>query len=253
LAQKLPDEKQINQQQPSLGISWEETMRSTPLLRKLWQTDRTSAEPRWKFRSMSLRVKSSTGRVIATLTMAALACATAITAAGAVTFDEVVINPPLSATPVDLVASDETPGQEVLSTLLGPISSTPPGFISGTLFIGEPPSSTNEGTPFNTINPGFPPNTSDALTIISDLAQGPRINVFFISDGASPHDIGNFLLLPNRFFISEDGTLQDVSAFFGMPPGTVLVGSDVPEPSALILLATGLAGLLGYGGRRRRA
>jgi hypothetical protein len=197
-----------------------------------------------------MRAKSSAGRVIATLMMAALAHVTAITAAGAVTFDEVVINPPLSATTMDLVASDETPGQEVLSTLLGLISSTPPGFISGTLFIGESPNSANEGTPFNT---GFPPNTSDALTIISDLAQGPRINVFFISDGASPHDIGNFLLLPNRFFILEDGTLQDVSAFFGMPPGTVLVRSDVPEPSALILLATGLAGLLGYGWRRRPA
>jgi hypothetical protein len=179
----------------------------------------------------------------------------AITAAGAVTFDEVVINPPLSATPVDLVASDETAGQEMLRTLLGSILSTPPGFISNTVFLTEPPNSTNEGTAFN--GPVFPPNTSDALTIISDLAFGPLINVLFISDGASPHDIGNFFIVPFSFrnVIEENGALQDVSAFFGLPPRTVLVGSDidVPEPGALVLLATGLAGLFGYGWRRRSA
>jgi hypothetical protein len=130
-------------------------MRSTPLLRKLWQTDRTSAEPRWKFRSVSLRVKSSTGRVIATLMMAALACATAITAAGAVTFDEVIVRPPLSSMTVDLVASDESPAQEVLGAFLVRFEQTPPGFRSGTIFLGEPPNSTNEGTAFNSVNPIF--------------------------------------------------------------------------------------------------
>jgi PEP-CTERM motif len=78
------------------------------------------------------------------------------------------------------------------------------------------------------------------------------VNLFFISDGATPREISNFSILPGLHpLITEDGTLQDVSAFFGMLPGTVLVGSDVPEPSALLLLATGIAGLLGYGWRRR--
>jgi hypothetical protein len=226
-------------------------MRTTPLLRKLWQTDRTSAEPRWKFRSVSLRVKSSMGRVIATLMMAALACATAITAAGAVTFDEVIVRPPLSSMTVDLVASDEGPAQEVLDALLVRFEQTPPGFRSGTVFLGEPPNSTNEGTAFNSVNPMFPVGTSDALTIISD-ATFPFVNLFFISDGATPLEISNFFILPGLHpLITEDGTLQDVSAFFGMLPGTVLIGSDVPEPSALLLLATGIAGLLGYGWRRR--
>jgi hypothetical protein len=68
-------------------------------------------------------------------------------------------------------------------------------------------------------------------------------------------ETANFFIFPSsRFTIGEDGTLQDISAFFGMPPGTVLAGSDVvPEPSALLLLATGLAGLLGYGWRKRQA
>jgi hypothetical protein len=46
----------------------------------------------------------------------------------------------------------------------------------------------------------------------------------FLSDGATPMQIANFLVLGNRFEIFEDGTLQDVSAFFGLPAGTVLVG-----------------------------
>jgi PEP-CTERM motif len=185
-------------------------------------------------------------RAIGTMVLVALACVAATTTAKAVTFDEVIVRPPLSSTTVDLVASDESPAPLFLVRF----EQTPPGFRSGTIFLEEPPNSTNEGTALNSVNPRFPVGTSDALTIISD-ASFPFVNLFFISDGAIPRDISNFLILDNRFIIGEDGTLQDVSPFFGMPPGTVLVGSDVPEPSALLLLATGIAGLLGYGWRRR--
>jgi hypothetical protein len=51
----------------------------------------------------------------------------------------------------------------------------------------------------------------------------------------------------------EDGTSQDVSPFFGLPPGSMTVLSDVPEPTVTGLIAVG-AGLLWYRrGHWRRA
>jgi hypothetical protein len=51
----------------------------------------------------------------------------------------------------------------------------------------------------------------------------------------------------------EDGTSQDVSPFFGLPPNSMTVMSDVvPEPTVTALIAVG-GGLLWYGrGRWRR-
>ena len=50
----------------------------------------------------------------------------------------------------------------------------------------------------------------------------------------------------------EDGTLQDVSGAWGLPPGSVQVQSDViPEPSAFMLVCVGLLGLPVLARRRR--
>jgi hypothetical protein len=66
----------------------------------------------------------------------------------------------------------------------------------------------------------------------------------------------------HRNELVEDGTEQNISALFvdtlgnqvdTTPAFTVKVSSDpVPAPSSLVLLGTGLAGLLGYGWRARR-
>jgi len=49
----------------------------------------------------------------------------------------------------------------------------------------------------------------------------------------------------------EDGTQQDVSEYFGLPPNSMSVMSDVPEPASGLLL--GLAGGLLFFLQRQRA
>ena len=55
--------------------------------------------------------------------------------------------------------------------------------------------------------------------------------------------------LPNAFNIYENGTFQDVSNYVvangGPTDFTILVASDVPEPSSLLLMASGALGLAG--------
>jgi hypothetical protein len=164
--------------------------------------------------------RPSEKRVIGTMVSAALAYAAAITAVKAVTFDEVLINPPVSSTPVSFMASNET--QEVFNAVLG-VPTPPPGFKSATIFFTEPVNSANEGTPFHDIIPAFPLNTSDALTIFLGEISFPHGIANFISDGAAPLEIANFVIIPDRlsqFVIPETGTLQDVSSIFGMRPGS---------------------------------
>jgi hypothetical protein len=48
----------------------------------------------------------------------------------------------------------------------------------------------------------------------------------------------------------EDGTQQDVSAFFLLPPGSMSVLSDIPEPSGFVLVGAGFAVLAVF--RRRK-
>jgi hypothetical protein len=100
-------------------------------------------------------------------------------------------------------------------------------------------------------------NVSDVLFLQTNI---PILNVLFLSDGASQaaidfltNEINSAAVPAIRIMsVTENGTLQDVSAFFGNPKGTVRVGSDVPEPSAFLLLATGLVALLGYIWRQRK-
>jgi hypothetical protein len=85
-------------------------------------------------------------------------------------------------------------------------------------------------------------------TILSDQIWTQAGFWYFASDP----DLINF----SQFGITsvgalvEDGTLQDVSTFFLLPPGSMAVMSDIPEPTTFALAGLGAAVLAVF--RRRR-
>lgn len=83
-----------------------------------------------------------------------------------------------------------------------------------------------------------------AQTILSDQLWVQNGFWYFASDPA----LVNFasLGITTAGALTEDGTQQDVSGFFFLPPGSMLVLSDidVPEPTTLTLVGLGAAGLM---------
>ncbi len=85
-----------------------------------------------------------------------------------------------------------------------------------------------------------------AQTIVSDqlwVQGGPNGLFYFASDP----DLQNLdqLGIPVFGRITETGGLQDVSQFFGAPPLSIQVQSDlnIPEPSTLVLAGLGMLGV----------
>lgn len=84
-------------------------------------------------------------------------------------------------------------------------------------------------------------------TVVSDQIWVQNGFFYFASDEGlqtlSVPVLGGLLETP--------GQQQDVSSFFGLDPGSVLVTSDVPEPSSVALAGLGLACLLSVARRRK--
>ena len=110
-----------------------------------------------------------------------------------------------------------------------------------------------EATNVSQFFPAFfqaPPIPNGAILLFEDTSQTVVSEQLYIQNGfwyfASDPDLQNLnaALVPVIGAIVENGQLQDVSQFFGLPTGFVQVQSDfeVPEPGAfsLTLLGCGL-------------
>ena len=66
-----------------------------------------------------------------------------------------------------------------------------------------------------------------------------------MSDDAAKSDLDNFPIFATTMNVDENGKPQDVSAFFGLANGSIVVTSDVPELAtwAMMLLGFGLVGV----------
>jgi len=66
-----------------------------------------------------------------------------------------------------------------------------------------------------------------------------------VSDGAAKSDLDNFPIFATTMNVDETGKPQDVSAFFGLAKGSIVITSDVPELAtwAMMLLGFGLVAL----------
>ena len=140
-----------------------------------------------------------------------------------------------------------------------------PGDSDGVIINGGDPTFAPEGSEDQPFLTGLGANTTGYVKIfdpdgvtVSDLAwTNSDRQIEITSDDESGNlfgapDLSRMTLLGS---ITEDGTFQDISTFFGLQAGTLLVASDVSEtpiPAALPLFAGG-AGLIGFlAGRRKQ-
>ncbi len=118
------------------------------------------------------------------------------------------------------------------------------GFKAGTIFLIEPKGETGSTIQTFEGNDVSRKNYSDALSLNGSQLAG-KINVFFVSDGAAKTDLDNFPIFATTMNVDETGKPQDVSAFFGLVKGSIVITSDVPELAtwAMMLLGFGLVAL----------
>jgi hypothetical protein len=124
-------------------------------------------------------------------------------------------------------------------------------FFGGQVVINAP-----EATNVSEFFPAFapaPPIPNIAVVLYEDATQSVVSDQIWIQNGffyfASDPDLVNLqtLNIPVIGALVEDGTPQDVSQFFTLPAGTLLVQSDVeptPEPGTVSLALLGCGILL---------
>lgn len=129
--------------------------------------------------------------------------------------------------------------------------------IDGTFIAPEGQDNTAFNTQLTAATAGYVNIMEPDGSKISDLAWTNSDRQIFVT---SDDENGNLIDAPNLAgltllgTINEDGTFQDVSSFFGLTGGTLLLASDVSEtpiPAGLPLFASG-AGLIGLLARKRK-
>jgi hypothetical protein len=137
---------------------------------------------------------------------------------------------------------------------------------SGYVFLTEPAGTPPDAgeTPIMIPGPNGPVIVSDV--VVSTLAN-PALppSVAFISDGDPllAQIADRITTLPAVRFLPETGAFQDVTGLLPFPqllpggagpiPVTILVRSDVPEPSSVVLAALGCVGLAAWARRKRQS
>jgi PEP-CTERM motif-containing protein len=81
----------------------------------------------------------------------------------------------------------------------------------------------------------------------SDVPGGP---ILFDANGDNGGELNGNTIMGRVY---DGGGGPTVNNGFGLVTGFSTTAAPVPEPSSMLLLATGLAGILGYGWRRKRA
>jgi hypothetical protein len=93
---------------------------------------------------------------------------------------------------------------------------------------------------------------NQTFTVSDILVSYTGSSLQYFSDGSPgfPPDLSNLTELAR---LVETGGPQPVGQYFGVGPNQIVIMSDVPEPSTILLFSMGVLGLLGYAWRRRQA
>lgn len=102
-------------------------------------------------------------------------------------------------------------------------------------------------TPF-TYNPGGGNLLMDV--IVSGASDVPGGQIYFDTNGDNGGELNGNTIMGRVY---DGGGGPTVNNGYGLVTGFSTTAAPVPEPSSMLLLATGLAGILGYGWRRKRA
>jgi len=112
-----------------------------------------------------------------------------------------------------------------------------PGFVFGDIFVNFV-ASTLDGT--NAVPPGLEEDVSMAMGWDFVLAAGESATIDLMLSEVMPG---------SGFFLSQTDPESDATVYFSGTLG--ILGIKMPEPSSLVLLLVGLAGLAGLRSRRR--